>query len=117
MIENLYRGKLQIENSCHDGQGDILNYRIYDKGKTLFQVDFIDFVVVPPGASIGNHVHGNNMETYIIIRGNGTMRFENKDFPVESGDILVNKSFGEHGLINNSSDDILLLVFEVSDRG
>lgn len=114
IIENLFRDKLKLEDHCHNGQGSVLNHRFYDKNNSHYSVNFLDLVVIPPGASIGRHIHGNNIETYLILRGNGVMRLKNKDFPVASGDILVNPPYGEHGLSNGSEDELLLLVFEVS---
>lgn len=114
IIENLYRDKFKIEDHCHDGQGSVFNHRLYDKNSAPYSVDFLDLVVIPPGASIGRHIHGNNIETYLILRGNGVMRLENEDFSVGSGDILINPPYGEHGLSNLTEEELLLLVFEVS---
>jgi mannose-6-phosphate isomerase-like protein (cupin superfamily) len=78
-------------------------------------VDWIDLVVIPPRASIGRHVHGNNVEWYVVLAGTGRMWFAGKWCQVLPGDIFVNPRYGEHGLTNDSSTPIHLLVFQMSD--
>ena len=116
MLDNLYK-KMQREDNCHDGIGYVNGFRPFNKATSNnYGVDFIDIVTIPPNSTIGNHRHGDNEETYIILKGNGRMRFEDQDIDVKEGDILPNKPFGEHGLVNNSKEDILLLVFEISKK-
>ncbi|MBJ6361089.1 cupin domain-containing protein [Paenibacillus sp. MAHUQ-46] len=76
-------------------------------------IDFIDYIEVPPGVSIGTHQHGYNEEIYFIVEGSGTMSIEGKEYNVKSGDVIINKINGTHGLINHSSDDMKIFIFQV----
>lgn len=42
------------------------------------------------------------------------MTIEGKETQVSSGDMIVNKRFGTHGLVNTSSHDIELLIIQAS---
>ncbi|MGH8855937.1 MAG: cupin domain-containing protein [Telluria sp.] len=113
-VSNLFRDHLRPETGCHDGQGTVEVFRPFLRGAGAGVVDFIDLVVVPPGATIGRHRHGDNTEWYVILEGAGTMWFCGRERAVGRGDILVNPPYGEHGLVNGSLDAITLLVFQVS---
>lgn len=96
----------------HEGVGAIRAYRAYDGGTSDFTLAFIDLVVIPPGSSIGLHRHGNDEETYVVLRGNGAMSVDGAEFRVCAGDLVRNHRHGEHGLRNDSSEELHLLVFE-----
>lgn len=113
-VSNLERDHLRPEPNCHDGEGSVAVYRPYLRVPGGELVDFIDLVVVPAGATIGRHRHGNNTEWYVILQGSGGMWFGGQQRAVAAGDILVNPPFGEHGLENRSGADIRLLVFQLS---
>lgn len=113
-VSNLFRDHLRPETGCHDGVGTIGVFRPFLRGLDAGAVDFIDLVVVPPGATIGRHTHGDNTEWYVILEGSGTMWFGGSERAVGRGDILVNPPYGEHGLANSSGNPITLLVFQVS---
>jgi mannose-6-phosphate isomerase-like protein (cupin superfamily) len=113
-VSNLDRDHLRREDNCHEGAGSVLVFRPYLRGPGAELVDFIDLVVVPSGASIGRHRHGDNTEWYVILQGCGSMWFGGSERTVASGDILINPPFAEHGLENRSGEDIRLLVFQLS---
>ena len=113
-VSNLYRDHLAEQPHCHDGQGSVSVFRPFQRSAGAPGVEFIDLVVIPPGASIGRHRHGDNVEWYVILSGSGSMWFAQQERRVEPGDILVNPPFGEHGLRNDSAAAIGLLVFQVS---
>jgi len=76
--------------------------------------DFALRVVMPPNSSMGLHKHGNDEEMYIILSGEGLMTIEGIEQPVGKGDMILNKPCGTHGLLNNSSKDIELLIIQAS---
>ncbi len=76
-------------------------------------MDFIDRVVIPPKSTIGYHKHGNNEEMYIVLSGEGMMTINGEPVTVKMGDMILNRAFGEHGLVNSSDTNIDLLVFQI----
>ncbi|MBX2849101.1 MAG: cupin domain-containing protein [Acidiferrobacterales bacterium] len=116
-IPNMVRDFMQSEQHCHDGVGHVDSFRAFDRllAADNQQVDFIDFVRVPHGSSIGRHRHGNNTEWYVIMSGSGVMWFNNHETSVGPWDVLVNEPYQEHGLVNKSGKDIIIVVFQLSD--
>ena len=76
--------------------------------------NFMDVSIVPPGTSIGEHTHADTEEEYyLIITGTGTMRRDGETFPVRAGDLIRNIPGGCHSLLNDGTDNIMMLVFEL----
>ncbi len=102
-----------LENS-HSGVGHLHKVRVFDSSDFDTNLDFIDYVEIPEGVTIGIHKHTENEEIYFIFEGNGIMTVENKEVGVKKGDIMVNPVFGTHGLRNNTSAILKVLIFQVS---
>ncbi len=58
------------------------------------------------------HKHARDEEMYII--GEGVMTIESEEKRVGKGDMILNKPDGTHGLLNDSDDDIKLLIIQAS---
>lgn len=114
MIRNFYDCDKEIDHNSHDGEGSIEIYRAFRRKDFDGAWDFAIRVVMPPGSSMGEHSHGNDEEMYIILQGEGTMTIEGKEQHVSAGDMIVNKAFGTHGLVNTSEQDIELLIIQAS---
>jgi uncharacterized cupin superfamily protein len=69
--------------------------------------------VVPPGKkAFPHHVHHVNDELFVILGGEGTLRFGAEQYPVGSGDVIVCPAGGAeraHQLINTSTSDLRYL--------
>ncbi|MDR6978446.1 mannose-6-phosphate isomerase-like protein (cupin superfamily) [Streptomyces sp. 3330] len=107
-LDRLLRGK----EHDHGGLGTILAHRVFSRPEGGPGAEFIDIAVLPPGTSIGRHRHGRDRETYIVLSGSGLMHRDGTEFRVVAGDVVVNRPYGEHGLVNDSAADLWLLVFE-----
>jgi mannose-6-phosphate isomerase-like protein (cupin superfamily) len=98
---------------AHDGQGRISAARVV-AGRAGGGAEFIDLVVVPPGGTIGEHTHGADEETYVIVHGSGTMTVDGTSLVVGPGDVVVNRAGGTHGLRNTGVDPLRLVVVDVA---
>lgn len=109
---NVYECEKETEIS-HNGMGTLRKVRAHHANDFSTNIDFIDYIEVPPGVSIGTHQHGYNEEIYFIVEGNGTMLIEDEKYNVKSGDVIVNKINGTHGLMNHSSADMKIFIIQV----
>ncbi|MBH5320318.1 cupin domain-containing protein [Paenibacillus sp. GSMTC-2017] len=98
----------------HDGQGFLRKVRAYQSNDFSTNIDFIDYIEVPPGVTIGHHQHANNEEIYFIVEGTGQMGIEDRVLTVESGNVIVNPVYGSHSLINTSQAVMKVFIFQVS---
>jgi mannose-6-phosphate isomerase-like protein (cupin superfamily) len=114
MIKNFLTADKQLQEGSHEGIGVVQLFEIWGSSDFKSDIDFFDRVVVPPGSTIGFHQHGENEEMYIVLEGNGLMKIENDEVNVGKGDMILNPSGGRHGLINNSRENIDILVIQIS---
>jgi mannose-6-phosphate isomerase-like protein (cupin superfamily) len=112
-VRNVFEIEHETEIS-HGGIGLLEKVRAFTSDDFESQIAFIDYVVVPPGTTVGYHRHGNDEEVYFIIEGSGIMRDENSEIAVKKGDIILNTRYGSHGLSNNTNDNIVILILEVA---
>lgn len=82
-------------SSHHDNPGQVLRF-LHDD-------------VLPPGVSIGVHAHQHE-EHYYILSGRGKMTLDGQVFDVKAGDIGSVYTGGSHGLVNDSDQDLRLVV-------
>ncbi|MET8028913.1 dimethylsulfonioproprionate lyase family protein [Streptomyces avermitilis] len=106
------RALLAGKEHDHGGLGTILAHRVFARAEGAAGAEFIDLAVLPPGTSIGRHRHAADRETYIVLSGSGVMYRDGAEFRVGAGDVIVNRPYGEHGLVNDSTAELWLLVFE-----
>ncbi|MFI6104259.1 cupin domain-containing protein [Streptomyces sp. NPDC051310] len=116
-LANLYDGLLREVTGDHGGEGTILAHRVYRREDAPAGIAFVDLVVLPPRSSIGVHRHADDQETYVILSGRGRMTLDGEEFAVHAGDVVPNRPHGAHGLVNDSDDDLKLLVLEVGPLG
>jgi quercetin dioxygenase-like cupin family protein len=111
-IENVYETPRELI-VAHEGQGSIEIARMFQTENLAGAWHFIEYLVVPPGVTIGEHRHGVNEEIYFIIEGQAKMKIDGREYEVKPGDFIVNHPNWEHGLRNESDKEIKLLVIEV----
>jgi mannose-6-phosphate isomerase-like protein (cupin superfamily) len=103
-----------VSTVAHDGHGTI------EVARTTTAVpgsrcNFIDLVVVPVGATIGEHTHGvNDEEIYVVVEGRGHMTVDGETFEVLPGHIIVNHPGSTHGLANDGDRPLRLVVVDVA---
>jgi mannose-6-phosphate isomerase-like protein (cupin superfamily) len=117
MHTNMRQQLMKQEHGCHGGEAFIHVFRAFARKGSPVAVDFIDFVIVPPGATIGRHRHGDNHEWYVIIGGQCEMLFGGQRVSVMPWDVLVNPPHGEHALYNSGTEEVTLVVFQLSKDG
>jgi mannose-6-phosphate isomerase-like protein (cupin superfamily) len=110
---NLHQAAL-AEVVAHGGEGRIQFARIAGSGALAGACNFIDYAVVPPGASIGRHRHAQDEEElYLVLEGSGRMWRNGETFAVRAGDLVRNPPGGEHGLECTGDGPLRLFVFEL----
>ncbi len=103
-------------SNCHEGSGalDWTNV-LGDKDTCGKHLNFLHDDILQPGVSIGLHQHKDDEEYYYIISGKGMMILDEKEYEVKAGDVTAVYPGGKHGLENNSSEDLRVIVFSVSE--
>ena len=97
----------------HGGSGPITFRRLLDARGFQAPVDFVDFTVVPPGSTIGRHTHVGSEELYFVASGNPLMRVSGREERLSRGSVTVVHHEGWHELINDTSENVEILVVQV----
>lgn len=106
--------ELELEDVViHEGKGLCRHSTVFAEEEMDAPVRFINYTVIPPAASFGDHKHGNDNEFYVILSGEGVYRQDGEETRVKKGDIIMNAPFGTHGIENTGEVDMEVLVFEV----
>lgn len=95
--------------ACHGGVGDVAATHVIGPADGL-AVPFVHDDILPPGVSIGEHRHTGDEEIYYVLAGRGTMILDGVRQPIAAGDVAVVRPGHSHGLVNDGSDPLRLLV-------
>lgn len=97
----------------HGGEHEIHFRRLWSAEDFASPVDFVDFTVIPPGSSIGWHGHEGNEEAYFIAAGSPLVKVMADERRLSRGDVAVVRSGQSHQLVNDTEQDVEILVFQV----
>jgi quercetin dioxygenase-like cupin family protein len=98
----------------HNGTGPIRFRRILDGSEFESPLDFVDYTCILPGSTIGRHEHHANEEIYFIARGTPLMRVDGEESRLAPGSFSIVRSGEWHELINDTSTDVEILVWQIS---
>jgi mannose-6-phosphate isomerase-like protein (cupin superfamily) len=73
----------------------------------------VEYVVIPPGCSCGEHTHMHTEEIYYILSGAAEMTLNGAPVPLRAGDLVTAPIGTSHGTRNPTDEDMEFLVVEV----
>ena len=106
-VQNLQTLSLQ-----HKGDGGKFQFQHASIGALLeLEKLGLGLFVVPPGkCAFPYHAHSNMEELCIILEGEGTLRQNDVEQPIRSGDVIGARRGDAHQIINTSQQDLRYLV-------
>lgn len=115
IVKNFLQAPGEMQ-AIHKGKGRGKNSLVFKAADFDTPLNFIRYVEMEPGSSIGVHRHGENEEIYVVLSGTGVMLVNDERQAVKQGDVILNKPGWEHGLENTSPMPLNIFVFEVDKR-
>jgi mannose-6-phosphate isomerase-like protein (cupin superfamily) len=73
----------------------------------------VEYVVLPPGSSCGEHIHRATEEIYYILSGSAVMHIDGERVEVEAGDVITETIGAAHTIANHADRDMEMYVIEV----
>ena len=70
----------------------------------------LDLYCVAPGQSQRAHTHADQDKIYYVLEGRGRFTLGKEMLALGAGEALVARSGVEHGLVNDGTDPLLILV-------
>lgn len=110
----MLKHKEQMDNSeetgVHGGVGMVKITKVLDKQDKCKGISFLHDDILPPGSSIGEHVHERKPEIYYCASGRGKLILDGEEMEMRQGDISVCGKGHSHGLVNDSGEALRLIV-------
>jgi mannose-6-phosphate isomerase-like protein (cupin superfamily) len=113
-IVNVYEVD-RVKARIRDGEGECFGATAFTGDAFKSKITGVGVTIIPPGASIGDHPHGNEEEIYFVMEGRGIAELDGKKQPVKKGDVLYNVPGGTHGLANAGDEDLVIFAFCVAE--
>ncbi len=108
-------GKRSVD-ACHDGEGTVFVRQLLgEPGDFDSSMSFMHETTLPPGTTIGEHLHEGNEELYYIIDGRGEMNVDGKTIMMSPGDVCLTKTGSTHQLTNVGDTDLRIVVVEAKN--
>ncbi len=71
----------------------------------------MDLYCLEPGQTQKVHAHEGQDKVYVVLQGRGRFTLDGADHALETGEALVAAAGRQHGVVNDSGQRLLLLVF------
>ena len=97
------------ENAC-GGTGTLKLENILGAAQMGDKCSLYARATLPPGSSVGYHVHNGNGECYFILSGAGTYDDNGVKRSVKAGDVTWTPDGSGHSLTNDSGTDDLVFI-------
>lgn len=82
----------------------LLPEEAYDHGRLFSKL------VIPPGCSIGVHIHRDEFEAFYVLAGTATVTDGDEVIQVEEGGMNLCRKDSTHGVENCTDKDLILLA-------
>jgi mannose-6-phosphate isomerase-like protein (cupin superfamily) len=103
-----------VRPSIHGGDGSFEMRFVYGDQELVSALRVFELCRLPPGTSIGEHLHDETEEIYFIVSGVGTMDLDGTPREVHAGDVVLTQPMSRHGIRNTGTADLELLIVEVA---
>ncbi|WP_405540356.1 cupin domain-containing protein [Streptomyces sp. NBC_00075] len=99
---------------CQVGGEGVCRWKMLMNGMHLEgEWNCVEFVVIEPGASVGEHVHMRTEEIYYIISGHAVVTMDGVRIDARPGDLITTPIGSSHSIANHGDEDMAFFVTEV----
>jgi mannose-6-phosphate isomerase-like protein (cupin superfamily) len=96
------------------GQGTVQYRRALDADVFLTNWAYVDHLLIPPGASEGQHYHKGVEEIYYVLSGEGQVQVNGETASIHKGDGVPIRFNEAHSFLNNGSADLELMIIGIA---
>lgn len=101
-------------HDVHGGSGTVL-WKVFALGGAMYgDLDSFEYCRLPPGASLGLHVHARSEEIYYVVSGRGRMRLGSDVREIGPGDLVVTALGDRHGVEAVGDEDLEFICAEAT---
>jgi mannose-6-phosphate isomerase-like protein (cupin superfamily) len=110
----LSRDLLRPVKAMNGGQGTVLYRRAMGPAVFTSNWAFVDHLLLPPGASVGRHMHAGVDEFYYVLSGGGRTSVNEESAAIAKGDAVPVLAKDVHSFENTGSEPLELLVVGIA---
>ena len=102
-----------VRQKAQGGEGEIhsLHSFVQDRRPENSCFRMVGRMTLPPGSSIGFHIHAEDEEIYLITGGGGIYTDnDRREYPVAPGDLTLTRRGEGHGLFNNGEEPLTFVA-------
>jgi len=116
MTMRLDRARLQPVEGLNGGRGTARYRRVLASEVFVTNWSYVDHIVLPPGASIGPHLHRGVEEFYYVIDGQGRARVNDETAEIARDHAVPVRLNEVHSFENTGVSDLELIVVGIATR-
>src|SRR5580704_14228415 len=95
------------------GGEDVCRWKMLMNGMHLEgQWNSVEYVLIEPGASVGEHVHARTEEIYYIVSGQAVVTVDGAEIMTGAGDLITAPIGTTHSIANRGPEDVRFFVVE-----
>lgn len=96
------------------GKDTVFYRRALGPGAFASNWAFVDYLLIPPGASVGRHFHSGVEEVYFVFKGKGKVHVNDEVSDIAYGDAVPVRAGEIHSLESTSTDPLEMIVYGVA---
>lgn len=110
----LDRKLLAAIEGFHGGKGAVRYRRVLEPEVFFTNWAYVDHLVIPPGASVGKHLHAGVEEFFYVITGQGSAQVGQETAAIQKGDAVPVLFNDVHAFENSGSGDLEFMIVGVA---
>lgn len=109
--------ELAEHSLIHPKTKQVVEGKVFLKDVTKATGTEISFQMLPPKTELPYfHIHHENEETYVILKGSGDFQVDEDCFPITEGSIVRVAPNGKRGLNNSSDEPMIYMVIQSKEN-
>jgi mannose-6-phosphate isomerase-like protein (cupin superfamily) len=104
---------VETRDNMRGGTGSVTLRHYFKPDEFGAKTRLCALLTIPPGASIGEHAHVGEDEVYLILRGSGTVREQDGERRVTTGDAVLTGRGASHAIANNGTEPLEVAAFVI----
>lgn len=105
--------ELMEHGFIHPKSGQEIRGKVFLKEATKATGTEISFNMLPPHTPLSYfHIHKEDEETYIILKGKGEFQVDEDCFPISEGSVVRVAPAGVRGMCNSSDEPMIYMVIQ-----
>ena len=110
MVRREEEVRIRSVEKAQGGEGTVTFYDWLLPEEAMGHGKVFSKLVVPPGCSIGYHVHQGTFEAYLVLEGEATVNDNGEEIILKKGDMNLCKEGEGHSTTNNTDKDLVLMA-------